>query len=179
MTSSRPASSSFNRFQPLPAIGTNTTPSHHIHIPHAGHLTAQQAQTQAQTQGQGNLTERTQRLHLEDRVVNKDGDEEEPLYQALDRNIVLPPEPEGPGDDRVILAIKLPDGTRVQRGFYTHDTLRDVCSYAEVEAQLDFSNCELVCDVPRKVYKDLSINIGESGLQNRTVLHVQLPDEEL
>ena len=97
-------------------------------------------------------------------------------YPPLQRKVVLPVEPKE-GEARLLLAVKLPNGQRVQRHFKTTDQLLHVLRFAEYSAQLDFSNCEVVCDAPRKVFKELNIKLMNSGLQNRTVLHIQIPDE--
>lgn len=105
------------------------------------------------------------------------GSELEVTFKPLIRDVSVPPEP-GDGDPKLLLAVKLPNGTRIQRNFSTLDHLDCVLHFAEVSAQMDFSGCCLVCDVPRAVFKDLSKTIGNSGLASRTVLHIQTPDVE-
>ena len=99
------------------------------------------------------------------------------MYKKLTRNVDLTTEP-SPGEPSIVLAIKLPTGARVQRNFRLTDTLEMVLNFAEVSAQLDFTGVEMVCDIPRQVFKDLKVNLTDSGLQNRTVLHVQLPEDK-
>ena len=110
---------------------------------------------------------------------NKDSDDEsnEPFYPVLTRNIELTAEPPE-GDTALLLAIKLPNGNRVQRRFLKTDTLSVVMHFAEFSSQLDFTGTEIVCDAPRQVFSDLSLTIADTGLQNRTIIHIQTPDAE-
>ena len=197
VSQSRPTSA-LNRYAPLPAIGAagRDTPSMNpIHIPHGAPF-QQTTQPKPTSQDVSALTEQTRRLslcnskenstsekkhqtHIERKKSSPDSgasSKSEPFHQPLTRTITLPPEP-AEDEERLVLAIKLPDGSRTQRAFRPSDELRLVLNVAELSSQLDFSHCELVCDAPRKVFKDLSQSIQESGLQNRTILHVQIPDE--
>ena len=94
----------------------------------------------------------------------------------LRREVTLPLEPES-DEPRFRLAVKLPDGQRVQRFFRLGESLNTVVEFAEVESKLDLGGYELVCTMPHRIIKDLSQSVGESGLQDKTVLHLQLPDE--
>lgn len=98
-------------------------------------------------------------------------------FKPLTRDVSLPPEP-GEKDPKLLLAVKLPDGTRIQRNFSPSDQLLCILQFAEMSAQLDFNGCHLVCDVPRAVFKDLSTTVEKSGLASPTVLHIQTPDAE-
>ena len=104
--------------------------------------------------------------------------EAEPEFQPLTRKVVLPAEP-NQNEKHFILAVKLPSGQRPQRRFKPSDSLQTVMNFAELSSQLDFEGCELVCDVPSHlVFRNLKMTIENSGLKDRTVLHVQVPDEE-
>ena len=98
-----------------------------------------------------------------------------PEFRPLTRENTLSEEPKG-DEETVLLAVKLPDGQRVSRRFRQDETMGMVMHFAEVSSQLDLSGYDLVCDAPRKVYKDLNITVGESGLATRTVLHIRFPD---
>ncbi len=107
-----------------------------------------------------------------------ESEDSEPEFLPLKRKVVLPQEPL-PNEEHMVLAVKLPSGQRAQRRFRPLDQLQTILSFAEVSAQLDFTGCELVCDVPRHlVFPDLSLLLAESGITDRTVLHVQIPDDE-
>ncbi len=118
-----------------------------------------------------------QRAHDEPVIVSVCTDPE-PEFQPLRRKVFLPAEPT-PSEDHFILAVKLPSGQRPQRRFRPTDTLQTVMNFAESSARLDFEGCELVCDVPSHiVFRNLNVVIAKSGLRNRTVLHVQIPDQD-
>ena len=107
-----------------------------------------------------------------------ESEDSEPEFLPLKRKVVLPQEPL-PNEEHLILAVKLPSGQRAQRRFRPLDQLQTILNFAELSAQLDFTGCELVCDVPRHlVFPDLSLVLAESGITDRTVLHVQIPDDE-
>ena len=115
-----------------------------------------------------------------EQVVNEEvpsAENIQPEFPPLTRQIHLPVEPNADEAEAILLAIKLPDGRRLQRYFLKSHTLKIVLNFAESSAQLDFTGTELVCDAPRKVFADLSLKICDTGLENRTVLHVQIPDE--
>ena len=99
-------------------------------------------------------------------------------FQPLTKKVVLPAEP-NQSEKHFILAVKLPSGQRPQRRFRPNDSLQTVMNFAELSSQLDLEGCELVCDVPRHlVFRNLKVTIQNSGLKDRTVLHIQVPDEE-
>ncbi len=105
-----------------------------------------------------------------------DTDSYEAMFKPLKKKKDLPTEPKK-GEDQLILAIKLPNGERVQRSFYPSDSLGVVMHFAEQSADLDFSGCELLCDMPKQVFKDLKLKLKDIQLQSRTILHIQIPDE--
>ncbi|XP_074654436.1 uncharacterized protein LOC141908329 isoform X2 [Tubulanus polymorphus] len=88
---------------------------------------------------------------------------------------VLPAEPEG-NENRVLLAIKLPNRKRVQRFFRPYEKLKLVLQTAENAMSQDLSDYVLACPMPVIEFKDMNMLIGEAGLQNRTMLHLVLPD---
>ena len=103
--------------------------------------------------------------------------ESEESFRKLDKETKLPPEPKD-GEEKILLAVKLPNGRRVQRNFSPSHTLQMVLNFAEVSASLDFTDCDLVCPMPKQAFSTLSVTIRESGLHNRTVLHIEKPDNE-
>merc|ERR1712150_68597 len=107
---------------------------------------------------------------------NEKSDTEQKIEKHLTRNIKLPAEP-AEDKPRVLLAVKLPNGQRVQRFFSPTDQLEIVLNFAELSSKLDLTNHEIVCDAPRKIFSNMTTTIQESGLENRTVVHVQYPDE--
>ena len=104
----------------------------------------------------------------------KKGKSPDKIFKTLERQITLPDEPMD--DPRIHLAVRLPSGTRVLRYFSLNDKLSTVLNFAEDAAKLDFSNCWLASTAPVVIHKDMSRPISETGLENRTVLHIQVPD---
>ena len=96
--------------------------------------------------------------------------------KILRRDICLPEEPKE-GQPRVLLAVKLTNGQRIQRHFHLTDTLMVVLNFAELSSKNDFTGYQIVCDAPRKVFTDMNTTIQDSGLQNRTVVHIQIRDD--
>ena len=94
----------------------------------------------------------------------------------LTRNVSIPTEPQE-GEDRILLAVKLPYGDRLQRHFRLTEPLQVVLDFAEVTSQTDFMGHELVSTMPKRIFKDLTVTLGESQIHNRTVLYIQLPED--
>jgi len=80
-------------------------------------------------------------------------------------------------EQQVVLAVKLPSGQRIEHHFQPSDKLIDVLRYVETTAQLDFTNCEFVSADRQTVLNDLNLTVASSGVLNRSVLYLQLPDE--
>ena len=84
--------------------------------------------------------------------------------------------PEEPVDDpfAILLCVKIPNGSRVQRRFRLSDQLCHVVAFAlqqckeEEEEDWELSTS----DVPRKVFSNLSLSLKEAGLESRTLLHL-------
>ncbi|XP_060078449.1 uncharacterized protein LOC132557935 [Ylistrum balloti] len=87
----------------------------------------------------------------------------------------LPAEP-SVGDTRILLAVRLLDGSRKQRYFRVTDKLDVVLQFAENCVNCDLSLYDLVRNMPRVVYTDLSVLVGEAELEDRTVLYLEEKD---
>lgn len=94
------------------------------------------------------------------------------LFKPLRRRVRVVDEP---GSDGLVLAVKLPDGSRVQRAFSPRHTLQNVLEYAEHCAQLDLTECQLACSIPLCVYPNLQLTLAQARLPSKTILHVHLP----
>ena len=113
---------------------------------------------------------------LEEKTESSDKEEEgivamdrvKPLAVKHD----LPNEP-GKEEKQVLLAVKLPDGQRIQRCFRPDDSLHSVLHFAENSSLIDYSEYDLVCNVPKIVFDDLSQRIQDAKLQDRTVLYLE------
>ena len=89
--------------------------------------------------------------------------------------------PTEPGDSvpRLLLAVKLPNGQRVQRHFALSDSLATVLLFTSHCAKEDLMDHELVNNVSKdvKVYRDLTKKLMELDIKDRTLLYLQLPGD--
>ncbi|XP_070561520.1 UBX domain-containing protein 10-like [Ptychodera flava] len=92
-------------------------------------------------------------------------------------NVAIPDEPVE-NEDRVLLAIRLPEGERLQRYFRPTNTLKEILAYADSLSKDSLLECEMfVNDVPRKIFTDLSKSIHESKLSDKTVIYLEEKDD--
>lgn len=92
----------------------------------------------------------------------------------------IPKEP-GPNESRLLIALKLPDGTRVERFFHPEARLIGVLAYAHSQYPiLPISQCNLfrMDVVPKKLLSNTDLSLSEVGIENRTVLYVEEVDDE-
>ena len=83
----------------------------------------------------------------------------------------VPSEPSSDEPGCVVLAIKLPDGTRLERRFRQTDLLADVMLVAQHHSPQPLPPCELSTnDVPRRLLTDYGITLQQAGLSVRTML---------
>ena len=77
-------------------------------------------------------------------------------------------------NDRIVLAVKIPsNGDRHCSSFHRSDSLRCVLQFAEEVSQQRFDQHTLAQTWPRRQFPNLSVSIGETGIENRSVLHVE------
>ena len=82
-----------------------------------------------------------------------------------------PREPSSDEPNCVVLAIKLPDGTRLERRFQQTDLLADVMLVAQHHSSQPLPVCELSTnDVPRRLLTDYGMTLQQAGLSVRTML---------
>ena len=85
------------------------------------------------------------------------------------RTVLPEPAPDEPGS--VVLAIKLPDGARLERRFRQTDLLADVMLVAQDYSPQPLPPCELCTnDVPKKLLTDYGMTLKQAGLSVRTML---------
>ncbi|XP_072035428.1 uncharacterized protein [Amphiura filiformis] len=81
-------------------------------------------------------------------------------------------------EPRLLLAIKLPNGQRLQRYFRPSDDFANVCKFAELEAKLSFSNCNMfINQVPKRLITNWKETFHEAGLTDRTLLCLEEKDD--
>ena len=111
-----------------------------------------------------------------DRLVldDKDTDNNDAMekMKPLELKHDLPNEPTD-SEERLLLAIKLPDGQRIQRFFRPSDQLVTLLHFAENSSLLDYSEYDLACNVPKVVFYDLTQRIQDTELKDRTVLYLE------
>lgn len=117
---------------------------------------------------QGLPSDTEDRLSSDDKQRSNAKDKMRPLEKLHS----LPSEP-SEAEERLLLAIKLPDGKRIQRYFRPHDQLNTVLHFAENSSLLDYSEYDLACNVPKNVFYDLSKIIQDTELKDRTVLYLE------
>ena len=83
----------------------------------------------------------------------------------------IPPTPPSDELDCVVLAIKLPDGTRLERRFRQTDLLADVLLVAQDSCPQPLPPCELCTnDIPKRLLTDYGMTLKQAGLTVRTML---------
>ncbi|XP_071805839.1 uncharacterized protein [Asterias amurensis] len=93
------------------------------------------------------------------------------------KSLSIPDEP-SIGEERFLIALKLPEGGRLQRFFRPLDSFLDIVSYAEKESGRSFSDCNVfTSDVPKRIVSDLSVSLRVAGFKDRTLLYLEEKDE--
>ena len=109
------------------------------------------------------------------------------IFSSSKNNVIKePPKPRvprepGPNEPRILLALKLPDGTRVERYFHPHARLIGILAYAHSQYPiLPVSQCNLyrMDIVPKKLLAQTDLSLEDVGIQNRTVLYVEEKDDD-
>lgn len=77
---------------------------------------------------------------------------------------------------RLLLAIKLPDGKRIQRYFRPTDNLETVMHFAENSNLASYQDYRLICNAPRTTFTDLNVKICDTQIKDRTVLYLEESD---
>jgi len=79
-------------------------------------------------------------------------------------------------EELLLIAVKLPSGERLQKNFRPTDQLHLILKFVESEAKINFKGCEFVRADTRVVLSDLKATIQASGIVDRSVLFLQLPE---
>lgn len=84
--------------------------------------------------------------------------------------------PDQPPTGGLHIAIKLLDGSRIQRTFSYDDRLLDLLKFASNSTNEDMSSYELFNPLNRGTLKDLSASLKDIGILDKTTLFIQIPD---
>ncbi|XP_039251615.2 uncharacterized protein LOC120329066 [Styela clava] len=81
------------------------------------------------------------------------------------------------GEERLRLALKLPDGKRVERYFAPTSTINDVMNFAKTKMKAPIRRCVVysMLQVPKEKLKNWKRTLKDLGLTDRTMLYI---DEE-
>ena len=120
-----------------------------------------------------NLTDRS---HTSDKVSGKGGisnvNSPSSVPKPLDFLHEIPDEPTE-SEIRFLLAIRLPDGRRIQRHFRPSDPLQLVMHFAENSNLASYEDYILICNAPRTAFSDLSVRLCDTQIKDRTVLYLE------
>ncbi|KAF8794625.1 hypothetical protein HNY73_002589 [Argiope bruennichi] len=113
--------------------------------------------------------------------VSEGEESEEKPRRTLIRSATFTIEKERP-DIRgpfLTVAIRLPDGARVAEKFDCKETLRNVCEFAisKMEDPKPKRYSVVTTDVPKRTFKDLTLSLKEAGIDDKTLLYLQIHDE--
>lgn len=77
------------------------------------------------------------------------------------------------------IAVRLPDGSRVSKQFDVKETLRNVCHMALQNVQnSEVENwCLVTTDIPKRIFKDLTMSLKEIGIDDKTLFYLQSRDD--
>lgn len=101
--------------------------------------------------------------------------------RRLEKARSMKPEPVVGTECTCKVAVKFPDGQRVERRFLTGDTVRDVFDFVDsTDASAVGVAYSLVSNFPKRVFSrpdDAEVSLGEGGLAPQAVLMYRLDDE--
>lgn len=96
-----------------------------------------------------------------------------------DSRTKIPREPK-PTENSLLIALKLPDGTRVERRFLPTTTVRGVLAYTHSQYPIvPVSQCRLfrMDVIPKKLLSERDRTLEQLQIMNRTTLYVEEDDE--
>ena len=186
---SRPGTSSFRKYSVLPSIG-NRQPSIGLQREETS-LTAESLVNSNQRSNSTTMSDRMSSLKLERQASNESESsgnrntnnntpfsEDEMINSSsfintIERQISSLSDEPGENEERILLAIKLPSGDRVQRYFRPNDSLSVVMEFSQKYSKETLQGCGFVCGHPRSVFNKLNKTIEQCGIKSRTVLYVE------
>lgn len=90
----------------------------------------------------------------------------------------IPLEPKE-GQERLKIALKLPDGRRVERYFSPTDSINDVMAFAQIKMRIPTSHCDIysMIQVPKVLIKNWKKTLEQLDIRDRTILYIDKKDE--
>ncbi|XP_019628055.1 PREDICTED: UBX domain-containing protein 10-like [Branchiostoma belcheri] len=150
----------------------------------------------ARIQDETKMHHRPTKTHQREEGRMQDGDDRRPQDEQQDKEAVQTPKrpvsatwlaripvPHEPGvnQDRLLLALKLPGGQRLQRHFHATDTLSGILAYAQTQTDQKLGTCEIaVQGTPQRLFtsSDFKMTIAEAEIHEKTLLYIQADEEE-
>lgn len=85
------------------------------------------------------------------------------------------------GKHDLLIATRLPDGSRYEGTFANTDTLMDLLHFLQANSScIQSSRCEFVTsDIPCRVFSDLHLSFQDAKIKTRTLLHIREFDNNL
>jgi len=123
--------------------------------------------------------EKERKLHEEEEKIKEEERKSQKMRETREKKLKsiqskVPPEPDITEKDITQLVIRLTDGSRLQRRFYSKDSIQTVFDFVNVsQPSLMEVDYELVMNFPRKNFSCSSITLLEAGLYPQASLFVQ------
>lgn len=89
----------------------------------------------------------------------------------------VPSEPKV-GEQKIKLALKLPDGRRVERYFLPVHTISDVMNFAQTKMKVSIRKCNIcsMLQVPKVILKNWNLSLRQLDIVDKTVLYIEEKD---
>ncbi|XP_033107716.1 uncharacterized protein LOC117109462 [Anneissia japonica] len=101
------------------------------------------------------------------------------LQRRRSSQMNLVPQEPSEGVERLLIALRLPGGERIQRFFSPNNAIKDVVAFAESQVKESLAHCDVFeSSVPKKKLLNLKSSIRDCGIQDRTLLLLEEQDEE-
>jgi len=104
--------------------------------------------------------------HKQEMAILKQKQKQERI-QKLEKNCPIPPDS---ADKSCFIAIRLPNGVKIQRRFYSNSPVQSLIDFVEAHGDMEANNFQLVTNIPRKVFSDKVCTLEESGLVPKALI---------
>jgi len=90
----------------------------------------------------------------------------------LQLNLPIPPKDLTQGVCSIV--VRIPNGERIERRFYSNATVQNLIDFAEAMSDFDSKDFQLVTSIPRKIYSDTEMTLESAGLIPKAVLILEM-----